>query len=111
MRTSRNRLSLFAASVPATHDRAVASTRLSRRLYTYADILLLSETLALHAMQSGQATMALLRRANEVFGIPGYERLENVSLGHLYNLRHLKGYVRVLGSLDATRPTPISEGR
>ncbi len=108
MRTSRNRLSLFAASVPAAHDRPVSSTRLSRRLYTYADILLLSETLALHATQSGPATMALLLRTYEVFGNPRYERLENVSLGHLYNLWHSKGNVRVLGSLDATRPTPIS---
>ena len=83
------------------------------RKYTRDDILLLAETDALHGTLSGPATMALLRRACEVFGDARYARLAGISHGHLYNLRHSKAYVRVLGNLDGTRPAaiPIGERR
>ena len=94
-------------------DGRKGAARPFRRRYTRDDILLLAETDALHGTLSGPATMALLRRAFEVFGDERYERLAGISHGHLYNLRHSKAYVRVLGNLDGTRPapTPIGERR
>ena len=94
-------------------DGRKGAARPFRRRYTRDDILLLAETDALHGTLLGLATMASLRRAFEVFGDERYERLAGLSHGHLYNLRRSQAYVRVLGSLDATRPAtvPISERR
>ena len=53
-------------------DGRKGAARPFRRVYTREDILLLAETDALHGTLSGPATMALLRRAHEVFGDARY---------------------------------------
>ena len=76
--------------------------------YTQADIRLLAEIDTLHANLSGPATRKLCERAYELFGDARYERLAEISNGHLYNLRRSQGYRRVRGRVDKTRPARVS---
>ena len=63
------------------------------RKFTDADIAPLAETDSLHGGLSGPATRHLMARAVEVFGDTRYERLANISVVHLYNLRKKRGYL------------------
>ncbi len=81
-----------------------------RRKYRLQDILLLAETDALHGTLSGPATRKLLERAWKVFGDCRYERLAQLSNGHLYNLRRHSSYERRMGSKTRTRPTTVAIG-
>ncbi len=91
----------------------LSRSQVARLITAYIAQGALAETDALHGTLSGPATMALLRRACEVFGDERYERLAGLSHDHLYNLRRSTAYVRVLGNLDGTRPaaTPSGERR
>ena len=62
------------------------------RKFTAVDVALLAETDALHGTLSGPATKCLMQRAVTVFGDTRYERLATISVAHLYNLRHARGY-------------------
>jgi transposase InsO family protein len=91
------------------------------RRYTAADVALLAEVDRAMGTLSGPATACVLRRQRDVFKVPGFERLGELSVAHLYNLRASAGYraQRVLQS--KTRPTrrvdigvrraPAPEGR
>ena len=68
-------------------DRRRGAAKPFRRKYERADILLLAETDELHGTLSGPATLAILKRAWEVFGDERFRRLAGLSNGHLYNLR------------------------
>lgn len=80
------------------------------RRYRPQDVALLAETDALHGTLSGPATRKLCERAFEVYGDERFERLAHLSNGHLYNLRHSRGYQRQRGHLDKTRPSPVNIG-
>ena len=88
-------------------DRRQGAAQPFGRKYEQADIVLLAETDELHGRLSGPATLAILKRAWEVFGDARFERLAGLSNGHLYNLRRSKGYVRLMGAKDATRPARV----
>ena len=64
----------------------------------------------MHGTLSGPATLAICKRAWEVFGDERFRRLAELSNGHLYNLRHSPGYVRRMGRKDPTRPAPVTIG-
>ena len=83
-------------------------TRPFPRRYTAADIALLAEIDALHGTLSGPTTRKLCERAWRVFGDARYERLAQISNGHLYNLRHSSRYQRQRGTVDKTRPVSSS---
>jgi transposase InsO family protein len=55
--------------------------------YMQADILLLTETDECHQTLSGTATKKLFERAYKIFNDNRYERLSNISVAHIYNLR------------------------
>jgi hypothetical protein len=55
------------------------------RKYTDEDIRLLARTDELHGTLSGPTTKKLCDRAWNVFGHQAYQRLANISVGHLYN--------------------------
>ncbi len=57
------------------------------RHYTYEDISLLAGVSEAHERLSGPATKESLRREYELFGKEEYQRLRNISVSHLYNLR------------------------
>ena len=80
------------------------------RKFTDLDVALLAETDALHNTLSGPATVHLMRRALECYGDTRYERLATISVGHLYNLRKERGYLRRWQVFTKTRPTGIAIG-
>lgn len=80
------------------------------RKYTDADIRLLAETDELHGTLSGPATKKVCERSYTLFGEAAYERLAEISVAHLYNLRHSGPYRRVRVHFTKTRPTPNAIG-
>ena len=57
------------------------------RFYGKEDIALLATTDNAHGRISGEATKRILEREYEIFGNAAYERLKNISVSHLYNIR------------------------
>jgi transposase InsO family protein len=80
------------------------------RTYTPADVELLAQTDNLHQRLSGPATKRLFVRAVLVYGDTRYERLKNISVAHLYNLRATPRYRRHSATFAKTRPAKISIG-
>ncbi len=78
--------------------------------YTRADIRLLSALDELHGTLSGPTTKKLCERAYRVFRQSEYQRLAEISVSHLYNLRKSLTYTRQRGSKDKTRPAKNSIG-
>ena len=62
------------------------------RTFLAADVVLLAQTDALHGTLSGPATKCLMQRAVTLFKDARYERLADISVSHLYNLRRAQGY-------------------
>lgn len=80
------------------------------RKYTRADIRLLSALDELHGTLSGPATKKLCERAYRVFRQSEYQRLAEISISHLYNLRKSLAYTRQRGTKDKTRSVNNSIG-
>ena len=78
--------------------------------YTAEDIALLAEVDRAHERLSGPATRRILEREYEQFGNQPYERLAQISVSHLYNLRASAGYRNQAAVFEPTRPTAISIG-
>jgi transposase InsO family protein len=74
------------------------------KVYTARDVYLLAEVDELHNTLSGYATKKLLERAYYVFDKKKYERLANISVSHIYNLRKSIGYKRRKCTYDHTKP-------
>lgn len=91
------------------------------RRYTPADVALLADVDRAMGTLSGPATACVLRRQRDVFNVPGFERLGDISVAHLYNLRASGGYREQRVVLTKTQPTkrvdigvrraPAPEGR
>ena len=94
----------------ALRKRYRASRTSFPRTFTEADVLLLAHTDTLHGTLSGPATKKLMERAWRLFGDARYERLANISVGHLYNLRKRTCYVRQRHSWTKTRAVNIAIG-
>jgi len=62
------------------------------RKYTATDVELLVEMDRAHEDVCGPAIVHLLQRAHTVYGDPRYERLADLSVSHLYNLRKRADY-------------------
>jgi transposase len=60
--------------------------------YTLQDLELLIEVDRAHQRLSGPATRRIMEREWQVFGRREYARLSEISVAHLYNLRHSAGY-------------------
>jgi len=75
------------------------------RRYTAADIALLAEVDQAMGTLSGPATACVLRRQRDVFKVAAFERLGDISVGHLYNLRNGAPYNTQRVALTKTRPT------
>jgi transposase InsO family protein len=74
------------------------------RLYTAEDICLLAALDERHNTLSGPATKKLCERAFTIFKQTQYQRLAGISVGHLYNLRKSKSYLRQRYTFEKTRP-------
>jgi transposase InsO family protein len=75
------------------------------RRYTPADVALLAQVDQAMDTLSGPATVCVLRRQRDVFGDTRFERLADLSVGHLYNLRASAPYRNQRVVLTKTRPT------
>jgi hypothetical protein len=78
--------------------------------YTAADIGLLALVDEAHDTLSGPATQKILYREFFEFADTRYERLANLSVAHLYNLRKHRSYREKRLVFTKTRPTPVSIG-
>lgn len=91
-------------------QRYVAPVAGFARRYSAADVALLAQTDRLHQGLSGPATRALLARAVTVYGDVRFERLAELSVSHLYNLRQSPAYRAVRTHQTRTRPSVIPIG-
>jgi hypothetical protein len=79
--------------------------------YTVVDVALLAEMDVLHNTLTGPATKKLMERAFQVFGDVRFERLADISVSHLYNLRGNKPYQNKRRHWTKTNPTGIPIGK
>jgi hypothetical protein len=63
-----------------------------------------------HDTLSGPATQKILYREHFEFADSRYERLANISVAHIYNLRKYRSYREKRMAFQKTRPTPVSIG-
>ena len=73
-------------------------------VYTATDVGLLASMDTLHEAPSGPMVKKLCERALGVFGDQRYERLAQISVSHLYNLRASDGYRKYRQTFTKTRP-------
>jgi len=78
--------------------------------YTREDLELLVEVDRAHQRLSGPATRRILEREWQVFGRKEYARLAEISVAHLYNLRHSMVYRQRAAEFTRTNPSPILIG-
>ena len=90
--------------------RAANSGRSFERVYTSADIRLLADADEIGGQLCGPAACEVLRRQYEVFGDARFERLSQLSVSHLYNLRRSTTYRARRTTVDHTRPTAVRIG-
>ena len=98
-----------AARAPLT-KRYRASRTSFARTYTSADVHLLAHTDTLYSTLSGLATKKLMERAYRLFGDVRYERLADISVAHLYNLRRQTGYQHKRRVWNKIRPVMVAIG-
>ena len=95
-------------------QRCVCPTAYRRRRfptkYSRADIVLLAHVDRVHQRLSGPATCRILEREFQLYGRKEFQRLAELSVGHLYNLRKRAVYRRHSLHLDKTRPTAVAIG-
>lgn len=78
--------------------------------YTSEDLELLIEVDRAHQRLSGPATRRILQREWHVFGQRRFARLSEISVAHLYNLRHSAGYRQRAAEFSHTVPSSIAIG-
>jgi transposase InsO family protein len=78
--------------------------------YQQEDLELLIEVDRAHQRLSGPATRRILEREWHVFGKREYARLAEISVAHLYNLRHSVGYRQRAAEFSRTTPSGIAIG-
>jgi transposase InsO family protein len=78
--------------------------------YTAEDIGLLAGVDRAHERLSGPATRRIMQREYEQYGKKEYQRLAQISVSHLYNLRGSACYRNQAAVFEATRPTAIAIG-
>lgn len=80
------------------------------RQYTDRDVALLAEVDQAHQWLSGPATKHILERESALFGKTEFQRLAEISVSHLYNLRRTTLYRQCAARWEPTRPTSVSIG-
>ena len=98
-RWQENRL----AAVPLAKRYSAPAEPFTRK-YTASDVQLLVEMDRANEDVCGPAIAHLLRRAYSVYADPRYERLADLSVSHLYNLRKSAGYQARRSHFTKTRP-------
>lgn len=78
--------------------------------YTAADIELLAVVDEAHETLSGPATRKILHREFHDYGDGRYERLAEISVAHIYNLRRSRPYRNQRVHYQKTRPVAVAIG-
>lgn len=78
--------------------------------YTPEDIAKLIETDKAHNRLSGPATKRIFERMCGLFHDQRFQRLKDISIAHIYNLRKTRQYLSWTRFFTKTRPTPINIG-
>jgi hypothetical protein len=78
--------------------------------YDPGGVALLAAVDEAHDTLSGPATQKILYRQYHEFAEAGYERLAEISVAHIYNLRKRRSYREHRMVLTKTRPTPVAIG-
>ena len=78
--------------------------------YTDNDIVLLAKTDELHDTPCGHAVKKLCERAHELFDDQAYQRLTEISVSHLYNLRASNRYKRQRQTFSKTKSRQVAIG-
>lgn len=79
-------------------------------VYTPGDIAKLVETDNNHKRLSGPATKKILAREYKLFGKKEYERLSDISVSHIYNLRKKRIYVSSSLTFSKTQSASVNIG-
>lgn len=80
------------------------------RKYTRADTILLAHVDDVHDVLSGPATRRIMQREFTVYHDTAYERLANISVSHIYNLRHTQLYHQHVAVFTKTTGTKNTLG-
>ncbi|MFY9259188.1 MAG: hypothetical protein WAO71_01630 [Gallionella sp.] len=91
------------AAIPLVKRDRVPATAFARK-YTAIDIALLVDMDKANEDVCGPAIAHLLQRAYRIYGDMRYERLADLSVSHLYNLRHSTGYRALRVVFNKTQP-------
>lgn len=78
--------------------------------YTSEEIALLSQVDTAHEDLSGPAVRRILWREYAVYGKREYERLAEISVSHLYNLRRSQRYRKLRVKVEHTRASQVAIG-
>ncbi|SFN00587.1 hypothetical protein [Nitrosomonas communis] len=81
------------------------------RRFNLTDTILLAEMDMLHGTLSGPSTKKLMERAFLIFNDARFERLANISVSHLYNLRAGRAYQDKRRHWTKTRLTSVPIGQ
>jgi len=89
------------------------STRRHRfpRKYGPLDIALLVETDNSHQRLSGPATKTILKREYLVFKREEYQKIKDISVSHIYNLRNTRQYLSHSLTVKKTNPVKVRIGK
>lgn len=80
------------------------------KIYTPEDVALIIATDKAHDRLSGPATKKIFERMYEVFKNDKFQRLKNISVSHIYNLRGTRQYLSWTKFFTKTKPTPVKIG-
>ena len=78
--------------------------------YTQTDIALLAKTDELHDHLSGPATKKIMEREWLVYGHTEFQTISQISIAHLYNLRHSYLYRSITKRYTRTKPAAVKIG-
>lgn len=79
-------------------------------IYTPSDISCIIETDALHRRLSGHATVKIFQRQYTLYHDQRFERLQHLSVSHLYNIRGTRQYQSHSSFFEHTKPTRVPIG-
>lgn len=82
-----------------------------RKKYWPADIALLAKTDNLHERISGPAIKKILEREYQIFKKSEYQKISQISVAHIYNLRTTRFYLSRSLTVKKTNPTKVLIGQ
>lgn len=90
--------------------RVTDTRRFFPKIYDVSDIARLIETDNAHQRMSGKATKEILRRQYEVYKDLRFEKVQHISVSHIYNLRGTRQYQSHILYIEKTRAVNANIG-